>query len=256
MIRLGKRGYRSIMLNLTRTADYLAACLEQLGFILMSKTGGKGLPLVAFRLDPAKGHHYDEFAIAHNLRERGWVVPAYTMAPHSEKLKLMRVVVREDFSRSRCDALIKDFKLACETLDAMDKPTIEKHKEYVTTVRNRLILDLAIHGDHLLTTKLGMSRNIPRTERRSQTTSVIRTRNTRYKARLAKYVVYSLLPHLSLTSTTNCCLDTCCVLDTIFSLGDRQSSVTNLVASCYRKVPVILACNHGMNDNLKVPYPS
>lgn len=131
MIRLGKRGYRSIMLNLTRTADYLAACLEQLGFVIMSKTGGKGLPLVAFRLDPAKAHHYDEFAIAHNLRERGWVVPAYTMAPHSEKLKLMRVVVREDFSRSRCDALIKDFKLACETLNAMDKPTIEKHKEHV-----------------------------------------------------------------------------------------------------------------------------
>ena len=136
MIRLGKRGYRAIMLNLTRTADYLAACLEQLGFILMSKTGGKGLPLVAFRLDPAHGHHYDEFAIAHNLRERGWVVPAYTMAPHSEKLKLMRVVVREDFSRSRCDALIKDFKLACETLSAMDKPTIEKHKEYATSLRN------------------------------------------------------------------------------------------------------------------------
>ena len=129
MIRLGKRGYRSIMFNLTRTADYLAACLQQLGFILMSKTNGKGLPLVAFRLDQSKGHHYDEFAVAHQLRERGWVVPAYTMAPHSEKLKLMRVVVREDFSRSRCDSLIKDFKLALETLNGMDKERIEQHQE-------------------------------------------------------------------------------------------------------------------------------
>ena len=131
MIRLGKKGYRCIMSNLTRTSDYLAACLEQLGFILMSKTGGKGLPLVAFRLDPAKGHHYDEFAVAHQLRERGWVVPAYTMAPHSEKLKLMRVVVREDFSRSRCDTLIKDIKLAVETLNKMDKEKVENHIEYV-----------------------------------------------------------------------------------------------------------------------------
>lgn len=130
LIRLGKRGYQSIMSNLTKTADYLSAGLEQRGFIILSKTGGKGLPLVAFRLDPNKHHHYDEFAIAHHLKERGWVVPAYTMAPHSEKLKLMRVVVREDFSYPRCESLIKDFKIAMDTLDAMeDKETVSKHIE-------------------------------------------------------------------------------------------------------------------------------
>ncbi|CAL8574213.1 hypothetical protein XPA_000180 [Xanthoria parietina] len=131
MIRLGKRGYRSIMMNLTRTADYLAANLTQLGFVIMSKGGGQGLPLVAFRLDPEKGYHYDEFAVAHQLRERGWVVPAYTMAPHSESLKLMRVVVREDFSRARCDTLVKDIKLALQTLNEMDKKKIEMHQEHV-----------------------------------------------------------------------------------------------------------------------------
>ncbi|KAL8759399.1 MAG: hypothetical protein Q9184_003642 [Pyrenodesmia sp. 2 TL-2023] len=131
MIRLGKKGYRSIMTNLTRTADYLAANLKQLGFLIMSKGGGQGLPLVAFRLDPKNKHHYDEFALAHHLRERGWVVPAYTMAPHSESLKLMRVVVREDFSRSRCDTLVKDFKLALQTLDEMDKKTIDDHTEHL-----------------------------------------------------------------------------------------------------------------------------
>jgi glutamate decarboxylase len=83
------------MTNITRTADYLSAALETLGFKIMSQTSGKGLPLVAFRLDPSKKFPHDEFAIAHELRQRGWVVPAYTMAPHSEKLKLMRVVVRE-----------------------------------------------------------------------------------------------------------------------------------------------------------------
>lgn len=74
LIRLGKTGYRSIMFNLTRTADYLAASVEKMGFILMSKTRGAGLPLVAFRLNPAENHKFDEFAIAHQLRERGWVV--------------------------------------------------------------------------------------------------------------------------------------------------------------------------------------
>ncbi|KAI9766877.1 MAG: hypothetical protein M1840_006174, partial [Geoglossum simile] len=126
MIRLGKRGYRSIMCNLTRTADYLALSLQKLGFIIMSQGNGKGLPLVAFRLNPEHNHHYDEFAVAHQLRERGWVVPAYTMAPHSNELKLMRVVVREDFSRSRCDILICDIQLAIKCLNDMDQKRLEE----------------------------------------------------------------------------------------------------------------------------------
>ena len=121
------------MINLTRTSDYLAASVEKLGFIVMSQTRGKGLPLVAFRLDPKNKHKFDEFAVAHQLRERGWVVPAYTMAPHSEQLRLMRVVVREDFSRSRCDALISDLKMAMQTLGKMDEQQVKEHKEAVKT---------------------------------------------------------------------------------------------------------------------------
>jgi hypothetical protein len=68
---------------------------------------------------------------AHQLRERGWVVPAYTMAPHSDKMKLMRIVVREDFTKSRCDALLADFKLALQTLDSLDEKKLKEQKEYV-----------------------------------------------------------------------------------------------------------------------------
>ena len=103
----------------------------------MSKGGGAGLPLVAFRLDPSKKHHHDEFAIAHQLRERGWVVPAYTMAPHSEKLKMMRVVVREDFSRNRCDALIKDIKIVMDTLKETDSQWIKEHNEHKVKQQSR-----------------------------------------------------------------------------------------------------------------------
>lgn len=132
LIRLGKKGYRSIMLNLTRTADYLAASVQKMGFLLMSKSRGQGLPLVAFRLNPEHGHKFDEFAIAHQLRQRGWVVPAYTMAPHANKLKMMRVVVREDFSRSRCDALIADIKLAFDELKKVEAAgKLDQHQEHL-----------------------------------------------------------------------------------------------------------------------------
>jgi glutamate decarboxylase len=114
LISLGKKGYRRVMLDLIRMANYLGSNLEKMGcFIVLSKKHGQGLPLVAFRLDPAMGYAFDEFAIAHELRRLGgWVVPAYTMAPHSDEVKILRVVVRQDFSLAGCDALIADLRLA------------------------------------------------------------------------------------------------------------------------------------------------
>ncbi|KAL2814559.1 pyridoxal phosphate-dependent transferase [Aspergillus cavernicola] len=133
MIRLGKRGYRSVMVNITCIADYLAAQLEKLGFIIMSQRRGRGLPLVAFRLPEKRDELFDEFALAHQLRERGWIVPAYTMAPNSNALKLMRVVVREDFTMSRCDTLLGDIKIALKSLTDMDKTMLEKYTTHVRT---------------------------------------------------------------------------------------------------------------------------
>lgn len=93
----------------------------------MSETSGKGLPLVAWRLKTAGKFdgeltfgwplinsivtfkiNISEFAIARTLRSRGWIVPAYTMAPHTESMKLLRVVVREDFSMERCHTFLRD----------------------------------------------------------------------------------------------------------------------------------------------------
>ena len=113
-----------------------------------SQGGGKGLPLVAFRLNPDHDHHFDEFAIAHQLRERGWVVPAYTMAPHSDKLKLMRVVVREDFSRSRCDSLVADIKVAVNNLKAMDKKHIDTHLEHAKKNSSHTAKGTGTHTHH------------------------------------------------------------------------------------------------------------
>lgn len=116
------------MRTITATADYLAAAMEAMGFILMSQKGGRGLPLVAFRFDPSRmeGKSFDEFALAHQLRSRGWIVPAYTMAPHTDGLKMLRVVVREDLSRSRCDQLIIDIQLCLKALEQMSQDEIQR----------------------------------------------------------------------------------------------------------------------------------
>ncbi|KZO97148.1 glutamate decarboxylase [Calocera viscosa TUFC12733] len=126
-LRLGKAGYRAIMTNLQKTADYLAEQVVRIAdgnmFELMCAMEGQGLPLVAWRIKANK--HYDEFAIARHLRSRGWIVPAYTMAPHAEQIKLLRVVVREDFSRHRCEVFVRDLKDAVDFLDKTPSEIIQ-----------------------------------------------------------------------------------------------------------------------------------
>ncbi|KAJ6088241.1 hypothetical protein N7486_009502 [Penicillium sp. IBT 16267x] len=128
MIRLGRRGYHAIMSNLTHTADYLTEQLRQMGFTIMSDGGGKGLPVVAFRLGSAQSLLFDEFSLARRLRERGWIVPAYTMAADCEKMSMMRVVLREDFTQSRCDSLVQDIQSALKALVDQEVRSIQRYQ--------------------------------------------------------------------------------------------------------------------------------
>ncbi|RMJ20765.1 glutamate decarboxylase [Aspergillus sp. HF37] len=165
LIRLGKHGYRSIMLNLVRIADHLAEQLEKLGFVIMSERAGRGLPLVAFRLrNDQDGTLFDEFAIAHVLRERGWIVPAYTMAPHSNKLKMMRIVVREGFTMNRCSALVDDIKAALRSLEKMDESMMEKYTQYIrlhgTNSAKAARTTTAYEDEHSLQGKTGKTHGV------------------------------------------------------------------------------------------------
>lgn len=131
LIRNGKKGFTAIMQSVTDTADYLADQLKSMGrFKILNPGHGESLPLVAFTLKEKT--HYDVFAIAAHLRQRGWIIPAYTMAPHAEKLKLLRVVCRMDFSRTKCNDLLKDIAMTCDYLDQQDaqfvKKLVEAHK--------------------------------------------------------------------------------------------------------------------------------
>ncbi|KAA8572315.1 hypothetical protein EYC84_002940 [Monilinia fructicola] len=127
LIRLGKSGYRAIMSNLTRTADYLSDSLEQLGFVIMSQKHGQGLPLVAFRIDPKA----DKNTTMNSLWPRifasaGGSCLLIPWHPRLKNLKMLRVVVREDFTKSRCDQLLNDIKLSRGVLEEMDKEAVQK----------------------------------------------------------------------------------------------------------------------------------
>lgn len=50
------------------------------------------------------------------------------MAPNAEHLKLLRIVVREDFSRHRSEMLIKDITMVLGLLDKLDAKAVQAQR--------------------------------------------------------------------------------------------------------------------------------
>ena len=90
--------------------------LEKTGrFNIISKDNG--VPLVAFSLKDNSRH--DEFEVSDMLRRFGWIVPAYTMPPDAQHVTVLRVVIREDFSRTLAERLVTDIQKVLNELDIL-----------------------------------------------------------------------------------------------------------------------------------------
>lgn len=98
-----KQGYKNVMENCQENARVLREGLEKSGrFNIISKE--IGVPLVAFSLKDNSQHN--EFEISETLRRFGWIIPAYTMPPNAQHVTVLRVVIREDFSRTLAERLV------------------------------------------------------------------------------------------------------------------------------------------------------
>ena len=116
-VRLGRDGYTYVMKQMQQNAAVLAQRLRESGRFEVIGDDQEQLPLVAFRLT---GDHpsYDESDIAWQLSaERGWMVPAYTLPPDAQDVKIMRALVKETMSREQVERLALDIEDACATLD-------------------------------------------------------------------------------------------------------------------------------------------
>jgi glutamate decarboxylase len=115
-VRYGFEGYSYIMHTMQSNARRLASEIEAIGeFEIIGAENAEQLPLVAFQL--AGEHNYDEFDVSAQLAsERGWMVPAYTLPPDADHVKMMRVLVKETLGRSMTTALGGDIAQACATL--------------------------------------------------------------------------------------------------------------------------------------------
>jgi glutamate decarboxylase len=97
--------------------------LENTGkFNIVSKDNG--VPLVAFSLKDNSSHK--EFEVSEMLRRFGWIVPAYTMPPDAQHVTVLRVVIREDFSRTLAERLVLDIEKVLHELETLPCRIITK----------------------------------------------------------------------------------------------------------------------------------
>ncbi|KAL5574051.1 hypothetical protein UlMin_023648 [Ulmus minor] len=126
LIRLGHEGYTNVMENCKENMLVLKDGLEKTGqFNIISKDDG--VPLVAFSLKDNSKHN--EFEVSDLLRRYGWIVPAYTMPPDAQHVTVLRVVIREDFSRTLAERLVCDIKKVLHELDSLPSKIVAKVEE-------------------------------------------------------------------------------------------------------------------------------
>ncbi|MET9633781.1 glutamate decarboxylase [Lentzea sp. NPDC006480] len=117
-LRLGLEGYRRVQNYSRDVATGLAARIAALGpFRLLTR--GDQLPVFAFTVTDER---FSVFDVSAALRERGWLVPAYTFPAHREDLAVLRIVVRNGFTHDLADLLVDDLTRCLVTLQAQQRP--------------------------------------------------------------------------------------------------------------------------------------
>jgi glutamate decarboxylase len=107
-LRLGFDGYRRVQQACQDVALHMSSRIAGMGpFELL--TDGSDLPVFAFKLAGDQAG-YSVFDLSERLRTRGWLVPAYTFPENLTGTAVMRVVVRNGFSRDLADVFLADLR--------------------------------------------------------------------------------------------------------------------------------------------------
>jgi glutamate decarboxylase len=134
LIRFGRSGYEFIMRAMQLNSRFLADRISEIGPFEVIGAGKEQLPLVAFNLAD-DDLPYDEFDIAWQVAaERGWMLPAYTMPPKADKVRMLRALVKLNLTRSLVETLADDIAAACETLQKKGGASEAERKRVKTGV--------------------------------------------------------------------------------------------------------------------------
>ncbi len=102
---LGREGYTATMQTLQKIAMHISSSVADMGPYRLISDGSE-LPVFAFATNPDVTH-YTVFDVSDRLRERGWLVPAYSFPENRQDLSVLRVVVRSGMHKEMADELLE-----------------------------------------------------------------------------------------------------------------------------------------------------
>ena len=115
-LRLGKEGYREVQSQCHALGRYLAEKIAKFEHFKIIYDGRDGIPGVCWELKDPVSSTFTLYDYADRLRERGWLVPAYSMPPNREDLVIQRILVRHGFTPAMADQLLLEMQSALEAL--------------------------------------------------------------------------------------------------------------------------------------------
>ena len=123
-IRLGFEGYKAIQHNAMEITKYLHSEIGKMKqFRNYSTEVNNPLFIWEMKEECTKQCKWTLYDLQDKLKQNGWMVPAYTLPATLEKTIVMRIVVRQGFSRDMADQLLGDIKDAVNELEKLQYPT-------------------------------------------------------------------------------------------------------------------------------------
>ena len=138
LLRLGREGYYKVQQGCYDVGKFFAKGIEKFGlFEMVYDCNPKvGIPAVTWKLkhadncsgDCTEKIPFDLYQLSDVLRERGWLLPAYSLPANCEKVVVQRVLIRHGCSFDLMELLLEDIERAIKKL--MENP----HSKHGTKV--------------------------------------------------------------------------------------------------------------------------
>jgi glutamate decarboxylase len=129
---MGRVGYTHVMKGAQDIAMHLSSTIADIGPYRLVSDGSE-LPVFAFGLAP-EVKNYTVFDVSDKLRQRGWLVPAYSFPKNRDDLSVLRIVIRAGMNMEMADQLLdylNDVTTFLESLDApLPSPQPEKRQAF------------------------------------------------------------------------------------------------------------------------------
>jgi glutamate decarboxylase len=120
-LRLGRAGYTAVQAACRDVARYLSDGIARLGPFTL-RSDGSDIPVFAWQLAAAPSGNWSLHDLSDQLRQRGWLVPAYPLPDNLSDRTVQRIVVRNGLSIDLADQLLASIGESVTYLDSLSGP--------------------------------------------------------------------------------------------------------------------------------------